>query len=67
MKAFFQGLFSGAKGTMIRAVLPTVIGYGVGKINGNEWYIAAGPLLALVSKWLHRKYPENTLIDLLPF
>jgi len=67
MKDWFNNLLSGAKGTMIRAILPTLIGFGVAQAQQNEWYIAAGPLLALASKWLHRKYPDNTLINLLPF
>jgi len=67
MKAFFDKILAGAKGSLIRAVAPTLIGYAVARFNQNEWYIAAGPLLALVSKWAHRVWPNSTLINLLPF
>jgi hypothetical protein len=67
MKDWLNNLLSGARGTMIRAIAPTLIGFGVAQFKENQWYIAAGPLLALVSKWLHVKYPDNTFVNLLPF
>ena len=67
MKQWLSNLLAGARGSMIRAILPTLIGFAVASMKENEWYIAAGPLLALTSKWLHRKYPTNTVVNLLPF
>lgn len=67
MKDWMNNLLSGAKGTMFRAILPTIIGFAVARYQQNEWYVAAGPLLAAISKWLHVKYPTNVYVNMLPF
>lgn len=62
---WLKKLLAGAKGKMIRSLLPTAIGYGVAKLQGYEWFVAAGPLLTYFSRKLHEKYPGK--FDWLPF
>jgi hypothetical protein len=57
LKANWEKLLTGAKGRLVRAAVSLAVGFLLEKYKNDPWFLAASPLLQMVSKWLRDKFP----------